>query len=165
MDIVDDVILAKDTDTKVWFWGGLPSTYKDFDNTVFMGDGYITVDSITDSDLDREATVTMNVNSCQNLIIYKHQDFIEDTGNNNVKDDIINGGAVCNFDNNCLTVQPICENNVATFEVKSFSSYAGEGDEGGGSVPEFSDYMLMLTFLIAGFAVYRKMPELITEKQ
>ena len=31
---------------------------------------------------------------------------------------------------------------------------------GGGAVPEFSDYMLMLTFLIAGFAIYSKMPEL-----
>ncbi len=31
---------------------------------------------------------------------------------------------------------------------------------GGGTVPEFSDYMLMLTFLFAGYAIYNRMPEL-----
>ncbi len=48
----------------------------------------------------------------------------------------------------------------AEYEVESTVAITVPDGGGGGGVPEFSDYMLILTFLIAGYAMRRRIPEL-----
>ena len=57
---------------------------------------------------------------------------------------------------NGLIIEDFADSDEETITLSDPSAGGG----GGSNVPEFSDYMLILTFLIAGYAMKKRLPEL-----
>ncbi len=144
---------------KITWANALDVRHQDLDSNVSIGSDYVSVNASTlPAAFDSDATVSINVSSCDSYQIYYDNVFRTNAS------DIITNGQICDENSTTACTNAMCSDGVLTFDVPHFDSYAvQEGGGGGGApagptptVPEFSTYALMAMLISSAWYMRRK---------
>ncbi|MBW2972336.1 carbohydrate binding domain-containing protein [Candidatus Woesearchaeota archaeon] len=107
------------SDGMIQWKGTINAQDADFDRDVKIGQGFVSVNKAAlHESIDSPATVSMGVEDCGTYTIY------HSTGFHDNADDIVGAGSVCNDESSPACTNIRCEDNVLTFDVEHFDSYA-----------------------------------------